>query len=72
MIQTRGGERGPPLTTPQEARAMTYPTACPLPTTVPTLTPAQRQAITDWIRELTREGRHLEASTLHAEYFPFV
>ncbi len=51
---------------------MTYPTACPLPTTVPTLTPAQRQAITDWIRELTREGRHLEASTLHAEYFPFV
>ena len=51
---------------------MTYPTACPLPATVPTLTVAQRQAIVDWIRELTREGRHLEASTLAAEYFPLV
>ena len=72
MIQTRGGERDPSLTTAPEALAMTYPTACPLPTTVPTLPVAQRQAIADWIRELTREGRHLEASTLAAEYFPLV
>lgn len=51
---------------------MAYPTACPLPATVPALTPAQRDAIRQWVAELTREGRHLEASTLYATYFPLV
>lgn len=50
----------------------TTPTACPLPSTVPTLSAAQRDAIREWVRELTREGRHLEASTLAAEYFPLI
>ena len=46
-------------------------TTCPLPSRVPLLSAKERADIIDWIRELTRNGRHLEASTLYNTYFPF-
>ena len=45
-------------------------TDCPLPATVNQLSAKQRADLVDWIRELTMEGRHLEASTLYSTYFP--
>jgi hypothetical protein len=35
-------------------------------------TEAQRKALAEYVRGLTNEGRHLEASTLYAIYFPLV
>ena len=38
----------------------------------PALTDAQRLALLEYVEDLTAEGKHLEASTLYAEYFPIV
>ena len=45
---------------------MTTPTR----TLAPILTEKQRKDLAAYIRELTAEGLHLEASTLAAEFFP--
>lgn len=45
-------------------------TACPL--TTQTLTAKQKADINEWIKELTNEGRHLEATTLYTTYFGLV
>lgn len=44
-------------------------TTCLLPIE---LTQKQKADILAWIRELTNEGRHLEASTLYTQYFGMV
>lgn len=47
--------------------------ATPTPRTLaPILTAKQRADLAAYVRELTAEGRHLEASTLAAEFFPLV
>lgn len=55
---------------PTMTDATTTRTACP--TTNQTLTQKQKAGILEWIKELTNEGRHLEASTLYTEYFGLI
>lgn len=35
------------------------------------LTEKQREDLREYVRELTAEGRHLEASTLYSSFFPW-
>lgn len=40
--------------------------------TQPTLTQQQKRDILEYIKELTDNGHHLEASTMYTEYFGLV
>ncbi|MGA0985074.1 MAG: hypothetical protein ACO3ST_10495, partial [Burkholderiaceae bacterium] len=60
-------ERNPTMTLTTYLPAVRCPRAA-----APALTDAQRLALLEYVQELTAEGKHLEASTLYAEYFPLV
>lgn len=50
---------------------MTHTSYLPTTCKTPELTEKQARDLQDYITELTREGRHLEASTLYASFFPW-
>jgi hypothetical protein len=79
MIKTERGREAhrltpsPPHPTPQGTTPPPTMTATPTPRAIaPALTAKQRADLAAYVVELTREGRHLEASTLAAEFFPLV
>lgn len=50
----------------------TTTTAATRAATQPTLTQQQKRDILEYIKELTDNGHHLEASTMYTEYFGLV